>query len=56
MREHNDADGGWMAIPTAETAVSHATPFPDFGTDALVGMAVYDSNMAQIRRAVEGER
>jgi len=49
-------DGRWLLLPDAQKAAGHATPFPDFGIDAEVGMAVHDINLAQVQRIVEGER
>lgn len=56
MQEHNDADGRWIVLPTAQKAAAHATPFPDFGPDCMVGMAVHDINIAHMTRIAEDER
>jgi len=48
-------DGRWLLLPSAQKAAAHATPFPDFGIDAEVGMAVHDINVAQMTRIAEDE-
>jgi hypothetical protein len=50
-----DADGRWIIMPTARKAAAHATPFPDFGPDCEVGMAVHDINIGQMVRIAERE-
>lgn len=50
-----DDDGSWMVIPNAAHAAAYATPFPDFGEDASVGMAVHDINVAHMVRIAEQE-
>jgi len=50
-----DTDGRWIIIPTARKAAAHATPFPDWGENAEVGMAVHDWNISQMVRMAERE-
>jgi len=50
-----DTDGRWIIMPTARKAAAHATPFPDFGENCEIGMAVHDWNISQMVRMAERE-
>jgi len=51
----DEPSGEWLILPDARKAAAHATPFPDFGPDCEVGMAVHDINVAQMTRIAENE-
>jgi len=50
-----DTDGRWLIMPTARKAAAHATPFPDYGENCEIGMAVHDWNISQMVRIAERE-
>lgn len=51
----SDENGRWIVMPNARRAAAHATPFPDFGDDVEIGMAVHDINLRQMQRITEQE-
>lgn len=54
----DDAQPGWMVLPTPAHAAAWATPFPDFDPEGEwePKAAVYDLNVAQMQRIAEREQ